>query len=210
MNEGTLAMLIQWCLLCLVWMGSYDRLSRELGLSRRRLLAVITMFLLCSFASWKLSFAPVQISVTGTLLPLVACGWLYGRLSLPKRRFHFLASAAMAWLLFWLRWIFFTDPVLLFGDERVLLPVAAVTMVLIANRKALPQLFSLLFSLVVADVIHGLYFWKWSGTCLLGSGYAQDLLWSALSCWSLLRLIWLAVKRLVGWNSAEPSNSGDT
>lgn len=208
MNEGTLAMLIQWCMLCLVWMGSFDRLLRETGVSRKYLLAVITVFLVCSFASWKLSFAPVHISLAGTLLPLVSCGWLYTFLPPKKRRFLLLASIAMAWLLFWLRWVFFSDPVLLFSDERVLLPAAAVIMVLIVNRSTLQQLFSLLFSLEIAEVIHGFYFWKWSGACVLGGEYAQDLLWSGLSLWSLLRLVWIAVKRMAG-NRTEPSNPED-
>ena len=208
MNEGTLAMLIQWCMLCLVWMGSFDRLLRETGVSRKYLLAVITVFLVCSFASWKLSFAPVHISLAGTLLPLVSCGWLYTFLPPKKRRFHLLASIAMAWLLFWLRWVFFSDPVLLFSDERVLLPAAAVIMVLSVNRSTLQQLFSLLFSLEIAEVIHGFYFWKWSGSCVLGGEYAQDLLWSGLSLWSLLRLVWIAVKRMAG-NRTEPSNPED-
>ncbi|WP_400163806.1 YphA family membrane protein [Brevibacillus sp. TJ4] len=208
MNEGTLAMLIQWCMLCLVWMGSLDRLLREVGLSRRNVLAAMTVTLLCTFASWKLSFAPVQISLSGTLLPLVACGWLYTRVQPQKRRFHLIASIGIAWSLFWLRWVFFSDPVLLVWDERILLPTVAVIMVSLFTRSPLSQLFSLLFSLEIADTTHGFYFWKWSGACILGDEYAQDLLWSSLSGWSLYRLVWTVIKRMAG-NRAEPSNPED-
>lgn len=207
MNEGTLAILIQWSLLCLVWMGSLDLLLRELKVTRKHLLAALTVFLICSFAFWPLSFAPVQVSLAGTLLPLILCGWLYRKMPKDRRRIHLLASMMIAWLLFWLRWMFFTDPVLLFWEEQLILPVIGLVAVAIVNRKGVAQLFSLLFSFILADVIHALYFWRLSGTCLLGDEYAQDLMWSSLSLWCILRVIWLWVCRLIGWNQIEPSNS---
>lgn len=84
MNEGTIALLIQWSLLCLVWMGSFDAQLREMNMERRRVLAVLCAFLICSFVSWKLFFAPIQVSLSGTLLPLLQV-WSSTRAS-PKRR----------------------------------------------------------------------------------------------------------------------------
>jgi hypothetical protein len=207
MNEGTLAILIQWCLLCLVWMGSLDLLLRELKVSRKHVLAVLTVFLLSSFVVWPLSFAPVEISLTGTILPLILCGWLYRRLPHTRRRFHLLATVMIAWLLFWLRWAFFTDPIMLFWDEGVIIPVVALITVMIGNRQGMPQLFSLLFSVVLSDAIHALYFTRLSGTCVLGDGFAQDLIWSSFSLWCVLRVIWLWICRMSGRNNTEPSNS---
>ena len=209
MNEGTVAMLIQWCTLCLVWMGSLDRLARALGMSRRRLLAVIAGFLLSSFANWTLAFAPVTVSVSGTLLPLLACAWLYGHLPYDKRRICLVAAGIVASFLFWLRWLFFNDPVLLVWDERVLLPAAAVILVMMVGRNPLPQLFALLLSQVLSDAIHAFFFWRWAKTCQLGSPYAQDLLWSGLSYWMLVCLVWLTAQKKSGWNNAEPSGTED-
>lgn len=207
MNEGTLALLIQWSLICLVWMGSLDLLLRELKATRKLALAVLAVCLISSFAFWPLSFAPVQVSLSGTLLPLLLCGWLYRKMPKDRRRVHLLASVMIAWLLFWLRWIFFTDPVLLFWEEQWMIPVIGLVAVGIVNRRGVAQLFSLLFAFIAADVIHAFYFWKLSGTCLLGNEFAQDLLWSSLSLWSILRVIWLWVCHLIGWNQTEPSNS---
>lgn len=209
MNEGTLAILIQWCLLCLAWMGSLDRLLRELGVSRKRMLAVITAFLLCSFVSWELFVAPVQVRVSGTILPLLACGWLYGQLPRERRRLHILTATLIALLLFWFRFLFYTDPVLLFGDERVIVPAAAIVSIMMIGRHGAAQLFQLLFSFSMADLFHTFYFWKLSGTCVLGDAYAQDLMWSGVTLWVLVRSIWLTILRALGWIKATrpPSDS---
>lgn len=207
MNEGTVAILIQWCLICLVWMGSFDLLLRELNLSRRRMLAILVAFLVCSFVSWTLAFAPVEISLSGTIMPLLFSGWLYVQIPAQRRRFHLFAAIVMAWILFWLRWIFFSDPILLFWDERIILPTVAIVAAVIINRRGVSQLFCLLLSIVLADAIYGLYFGKMSGTCQLGSEFAQDLIWSSLSFWFCFRVVWLWICRWIGWSHAEPSKS---
>lgn len=207
MNEGTLAILIQWCLLCLVWMGSVDRQLQELGLSRRRLLAVIGTFLICSFVSWKLYFAPIHVSLSGTLLPLIVSGWLYSRLSVHRRRLYLLAGSGTAILLFWLRWLFFTDPVLLFWDERVIVPAVGIVAIITISRHGLTQLFQMFFSLPLADALYSLYFWKLSGVCALGNEYAQDLLWSSASFWCIVAMTLSMIRRLLDTKKPEPSQS---
>jgi hypothetical protein len=207
MNEGTLAILIQWCFLCLVWMGSFDRPLKRWGLTRAGTLAVLAAFLVCTFVSWQLAFLPLQVSLSGTILPLLCGGWLYGRLAEDKRRLHLLAGAAVGMTLFWLRWLFFTDPVLQVWDEAVLLPAAAVLAVFAIARSGLARLYLLAVSLPAADVLYGLYVWRLSGTCMIGGGYAQDLLWSAASLWSLTGSALAAARRLFGYRETESSHS---
>jgi hypothetical protein len=207
MNEGTLAILIQWCFLCLVWMGSFDRPLKRWGVSRAGTLAVLAAFLACSFVSWQITFLPVQVSLSGAILPLLCGGWLYGRLAKEKRRLYLLAGAAAGLALFWLRWLFFTDPVLQVWDEAVLLPTAAVLAVFAIARRGLARLYLLAVSLPGADVLYALYVWKLSGTCEIGGGYAQDLLWSAVSLWSLTGSTLAAVRRLFGYRETETSHS---
>ncbi|MFP3387962.1 hypothetical protein [Brevibacillus sp. SIMBA_040] len=207
MNEGTIAMLFQWSLLCLVWMGSYDSLLRELRIQRRRLLAVLAVFLVCSFVSWKLYFAPVQVSLSGTILPFFASIVLYTRLGKERRRLHLLGAMATAVLLVWLRWLFFTDPILLFWDERMIVPMLAVAATLAMSRQSAAQLFQLLFTLTFADVLHSVYFSKLSGSCVLGSDYAQDLLWTGVFVLSLILMIWSAIRRFSRNKEPESSHS---
>ncbi|KMZ41230.1 MULTISPECIES: hypothetical protein [Bacillales] len=207
MNEGTVAILIQWSLLCLVWMGSLDLQLRNMKMERRRVLAVISAFLICTFVSWKIYFAPIQVSLSGTVLPLIASIVLYTKLMSKIRRLYLLSALATALLLFWLRWLFFTDPILLFWDERIIVPAVGVSTIFLMSRTHLGQLFQLMLSLPLADAIHSLYFWKLSGSCQWGSEYAQDLLWSSLSLWALVSIVWSAIRRILGRTETESSHS---
>ncbi|WJQ84029.1 YphA family membrane protein [Brevibacillus brevis] len=207
MNEGTVAILIQWSLLCLVWMGSFDLQLRTMKMERRRVLAVISAFLICTFVSWEIYFAPIQVSLSGTILPLIASIVLYTKLMSKIRRLYLLSALATALLLFWLRWLFFTDPILLFWDERIIVPAVGVSTILLMSRTHLGQLFQLTLSLPLADAIHSLYFWKLSGSCQWGSEYAQDLLWSSLSLWALVSIVWSAIRRILGRTETESSHS---
>lgn len=207
MNEGTIALLSQWCLLCLVWMGSMDPLLSEMKVSPRRLLAVLCAFLLCSFVSWKVYFAPIEVSLSGAMLPFLASAWLYARLPQVPRRLYVLGACATAVLLFWLRWLFFNDPILLFWDERVILPVTGILSILAMTRHRVAQLFQVMVALPLADVLYSLYFRRLSGTCLLGSEYAQDLLWSTISLWGIVTITRLAALRILKWKKTASPDS---
>ncbi|GED66646.1 hypothetical protein BRE01_03480 [Brevibacillus reuszeri] len=205
MNEGTIAILFQWSLLCLVWMGSYDTLLREVRIQRRNMLAVLAAFLVCSFVSWKLYFAPVHVSLSGTILPLLVSVVLYTRLGKERRRLHLLGAMATAILLVWLRWLFFTDPILLFWDERIIVPVIAVIATFAMCRQSAAQLFQLIFALTATDILHTFYFWKLSGACVLGTDFAQDFLWSGIMLLGVVVLIWSVIRRV--FRNKEPESS---
>ncbi|MED1799977.1 hypothetical protein P4V60_15420 [Brevibacillus porteri] len=207
MNEGTVAILIQWSLLCLVWMGSFDLQLQNMKMERRRVLAVISAFLICTFVNWEIYFAPIQVSLSGTILPLIASIVLYTKLMSKIRRLYLLSALATALLLFWLRWLFFTDPILLFWDERIIVPAVGVSTIFLMSRTNLGQLFQLTLAMPLADVIHSLYFWKLSGSCQWGSEYAQDLLWSGISLWALVSIVWSAIRRILGRTETESSHS---
>ncbi|ATF12994.1 hypothetical protein HPY28_03090 [Brevibacillus sp. HB1.2] len=207
MNEGTVAILIQWSLLCLVWMGSFDLQLQNMKMERRRVLAVISAFLICTFVNWEIYFAPIQVSLSGTILPLIASIVLYTKLMSKIRRLYLLSALATALLLFWLRWLFFTDPILLFWDERIIVPAVGVSTIFLMSRTNLGQLFQLTLAMPLADAIHSLYFWKLSGSCQWGSEYAQDLLWSGISLWALVSIVWSAIRRILGRTETESSHS---
>ncbi|MFD2371792.1 hypothetical protein ACFSO0_17860 [Brevibacillus sp. GCM10020057] len=206
MNDGTIALLIQWSLLCLVWMGSMDAQLQEMGLRRKPVLAFICAFLLSTFVSWKLYFAPVEVSLSGMLLPFIASVCLYARLPVLCR-LYLVGACATAILLFWLRWLFFIDPVLLFWDERVILPTAAILSIFVMSRHGGAQLFQVMVSLPLADLLYSLFMWKLSGTCRLGDDFSQDLLWSTVSLWTVASIVRLAVIRITKGRKTESASS---
>lgn len=207
MNEGTIAVLIQWSMLCFVWMGSFDSQLRDMKMERKRVLAAITVFLVCSFVSWEIYFAPIQVSLSGTILPLIASAVLYIKLMPGIRRLYLLSAMATAILLFWLRWLFFTDPILLIWDERVLVPAVGVITIFLMSRTARGQLFQLMLAMPLADAIHSLFFWKASGSCHLGTEFAQDLMWSGVSLWALVSFTWSLIRKMIGRKESESSHS---
>jgi len=207
MNEGTIAILSQWSLLCLAWMGSMDAQLQELGIAPKRMLAVICSFLLCTFVSWKLYFAPIEVSLSGTVLPLIYSACLYARLHQPRRRLYLVGACATAVLLFWLRWLFFSDPILLFWDERVIVPAVGILSILAISRHGGAQLFQVMFSLPLADALYSLFEWKLSGSCRFGDDFAQDLLWSTISLWSIASVVRFTAMRFVKWRKAASPHS---
>jgi hypothetical protein len=194
MNDGIVAMIIQWCLLCFIWMGSLDLPLRKSGLSRSHGLAVLAGFLLSSFVSWRLFFLPLEISISGAVLPLLSAGWMYARLAIERRRYLLLSACFIAFLLFALRKMIFFDPVLLIADELLLLPALTVATVIALTRSVTLQLFILLVSLPLSDVFYMLSFFQQVGHCRIGSGYAQDLLWSSIALWASVIFVWSGMK----------------
>lgn len=110
-------------------------------------------------------------------------------------------------MVFWLRWLFFSDPILLIWDERVIVPGISVAIALATSRLMAVRLFLLMLALPLADALYALYFWRASGACSLGTDYAQDLLWSGISLLGLISMLWTAIRRLFGRREAEPSHS---
>ncbi|WP_456151385.1 YphA family membrane protein [Brevibacillus ruminantium] len=211
MNEGTLTVLIQWCFLCLIWMGVYDRVLDRWGIRRAEALAVVTVFLICAFVSWKIAFLPsVRVHISGMILPFLCAGWLYAKQRQSRKRFMVILGGCLGVALFWFRWLLFTDPVLAIWDESWMLPVVAFLAVLTISRSGLTQLFLLLYSLTLGEVLYALFEWRFSGSCLIGGEYAQDLLWSTLSLWSLLAGGWLVLRQLlrIGQRDRDPENQG--
>lgn len=208
MNEGTLAVLIQWCFLCLVWMGLYDRELTRWGMSRPSALAVVAAFLVCSFVSWKLSFLPsVQVYISGFLLPFLCAGWLYSRIPGRRKRLYLVIGGCMGTLLFWFRWLLFTDPILAFWDVRWMLPACAFFAALTVSRSALIQLFLLLFALPISDLLYTVYEWRLAGFGQIGNEYAQDLLWSALSLSAVCAAVLTLIRRLFRLKDPEASRT---
>jgi hypothetical protein len=195
MNEGTLTLLFQWCLLCLIWMGSFDRTLLEMGVTRAVALAALALFLVCSFVSWRLHFLPVHVSISGSLLPILCAGWLYERLVRERRRLVLIAGVITGFLLFCLRMLLFHDPVLLVVDETVMIPLSALFAVLALSRDAKQQLFHLFTAFPLSDALFSLRFLAMMEESEFGSAYAQDLLWSAVSLWCVQRAAWTLAKK---------------
>jgi hypothetical protein len=207
MNEGTLSLLIQWCLLCLLWMGSFDRPLLEMGTSRSVALSAMGLVLVCSFVNWSLYFLPVQVSISGWLLPVLYAGWLYGRLAGRRRRLVLIAAVVTGFLLFCLRLLFFYDPVLLVMDETVMIPLTALCALLALSRDATQQLFLLFVAFPLSDTLFSLRFLPEMERCEFGGEYARDLLWSTVSLWCLQRAALELVKKGMAWLQTEKSKT---
>lgn len=195
MNEGTITLLVQWCFLCLIWMGSFDGPLSGLGFTRSNALTLITVFLLCSFVSWRLYFLPIELTISGALLPSLLAGWLYTRLEKGRRRLYLISALLSGTLLCMFRILLFKDPVLLVLDERLLIPIGALVGLFALTRNVKQQLFFLLFVFLLADIMFTCSFLKKADRLVIGGDYAQDLLWSTLSLWSIGVFVWTLVRK---------------
>jgi hypothetical protein len=197
MNEGTLSMIIQWCFLCLIWMGSLDRPLFQAGIKRVSALTVLTLFLVCSFVSWKLYFLPVQVSISGALLPGLVAGWLYTGMSRGRRRLLLLAGLLTAVLLALFRMVLFRDPVLLVLDEPTLVAGVMLAALFTLTREIRQQLFLLFFVLPLADLLQVISFLPQMEFGDIGGEYAQDMLWASIALWGGAQAFLRVVRK--GW-----------
>ncbi|WP_134683281.1 YphA family membrane protein [Brevibacillus migulae] len=190
MNDGVISLITQWCLLCLLWMGLFDRALQRIRVSRAVALAGLMLSLVCAYANWQLYFLPVSINVSGTLLPIMAAAWVWSVLPAEGKHYCVLSVLFSVFLQFAARKLFFWDPVLLIMDEHILLPLVLVCTTFLLVREWQQQLVILLLSLPLAD---GLYVIsneaQWENG-IVGGEYAQDLLWSVLSLWILVAFAW--------------------
>ncbi|MEJ8544890.1 YphA family membrane protein [Brevibacillus borstelensis] len=208
MNDGTLAILTQWCFLCLIWMGVFDGALHRWGIKRAGALAVVTLFLVCTFVNWRLYVFPaISVSISGAILPFLCAGWLYSRQQNGPKRMYVIIGAGVGTVLFWFRWLLFTDPILAIWDVRWMLPVCAVFAALTVSRSGVTQMFLLLLSLSLSDLLYSLYEWKLTGSCLVGNEYAHDLLWSAFSLWGVCAASWALARLLFRFAGRNTSNS---
>ncbi len=195
MNEGTLSLIIQWCLLCLIWMGSLDRPLLKMGVTRAAALSALSLFLVCSFVSWKLYFLPVEVSISGALLPALSAGWLYAGIPRQRRRMLLIAALLTAVLLSIFRLLLFKDPVLLVLDETSLIAGATLAALFTLTRDLRQQLCLLFLILPLTDGLHVLSFLPRLERGYIGSEYAQDMLWSTLMLWGGVLAVWGAAKK---------------
>jgi len=197
MNEGTLSMIIQWCLLLLIWMGSLDFVLVRMGMTRAAALAALALFLVCSFVSWRLYFLPVHISISGALLPALAAGWLYSGLPRMRRRFLLLAGCVTASLLALFRLALSRDPVLLVLDEPILVAGVMLAALFTLTKEFRQQLFLLFLVLPLSDALQVLSVLPQMEQGIVGGEYAQDLLWVNMALWGGMLVLWSAAK--TGW-----------
>jgi hypothetical protein len=195
MNDGIRTLILEWCLLWLLWMGILDRPLRSIDLTRIQALALVSLFLLGSFANWKLSFLPVDVNVSGTILPLLTAAWIWTGLSKNKRGYSMLAAVFTVFALFAVRKLLFWDPVLLLLDETLLLPLFLVGLLFLLSRDWREQLFIVLIGLPLADALYMLSCLPQLEECVIGGGYAQDLLWTTLPLWMTAAAVWNVLYR---------------
>lgn len=200
MNDGILAMIVQWTLLICMWMGLFDQQLKRLGLSRASALAVMTAALVCSFANWQLYFLPVSLNVSGTILPFMLAGWMWMNLPAKGKEYTLAASVLIACVLLLFRKLVFWDPVLLILDEDILVPFISLLLVCLISRKMEQQWFLLIVSIPLSDlfyVISNLQALSRYAQAIAGSPEAQDYLWMSISLWVLTLVVYRVLNRLV-------------
>ncbi|MGD8189180.1 YphA family membrane protein [Brevibacillus ginsengisoli] len=194
MNDGILAMIVQWTLLVCIWMGSFDRQLNRLGLARASALAVLTVVLVCSYASWQLYFLPVYVNVSGGILPFLLSGWIWMKLPAKGKEYTLASSVLLACVILFIRKLIFWDPVLLILDEELLIPIACLFLVFLLSRRLEQQWFLLIVSVPLADVFYvfsNLQALSRYSQAVIGSPEAQDRLWISISLW-IITMITLA------------------
>ncbi|MDN9008856.1 YphA family membrane protein [Brevibacillus laterosporus] len=184
MNDGTIAMIVEWTLLCMVWMGLTDRFLHQMGWKRSTALLILTVFLATSYSEWRLFLLPVEVNVSGMLLPLLLGGTLWYHLKKKRRKYMITSAILLAFALFLLRKLFFWDPVLLFIDEVMILPVLCVILCFIVTRYAIYHWFLLCVAFPLSDALYQASFLSLTERCIIGGEYQQDLFWTAFALWS--------------------------
>lgn len=190
MNDGTVALLIQWCFLCLVWMGNLDQSLHALGFSRRSGIALLCAYLVCSFAEWKLYVLPVYVYVGGVILPVLTAGWLWLRLT-QRQKLYAMSGAVLYTVLFYLvQKLVMADPVLLIWDRHVMLPLLYVLCIQFSSRDRVVQWFILLLSVPLSDVFLSLQEMTYRYQATLGGAEEQDMFWTTTAIWATLNGLW--------------------
>jgi len=190
MNDGVLAMIIQWCLLCLCWMGCFDRPLTSIRINRTKALAAMMLVLVCAFSNWQLHFFPLRVNVAGVLLPLLFAACLWSVLPREKRQFALICALFSLFCLYMARVFLLWDPILMVWDEKLLLPAFAVLLFFMLSREWRMQLFWILVVFPLADMLFVATFLPKSTVPAAGGEYAQDLLWVALATWCPAALLW--------------------
>ncbi len=183
MNDGILALIVQWCLLCLVWMGVFDTVLHRIHQPRSKVLAVIACYLLCSFSNWRLYALPLEISLSGSLLPLLTAGWMWSRLVTAKRHHVMALAITLTCLLVFAKKMLFLNPVLLWFEEASLFPVLVVLLLLVFTWNPGQQVFLLFFSLPVADLLYVVGNLGKIPVGVVGDRSIQDALWLSFALW---------------------------
>lgn len=200
MNDGIIAMIVQWILLICLWMGLFDRQMNRLGLSNSTALAGLTAFLVCSFTDWKFYFLPVYVNVSGGILPFLLSGWFWMKLPAKGKEYTLAASVLMACVLLLMRKLLFWDPVLLIVNEEVLIPVIVLVLVFLITRRMEQQWFVLIVSLPLSDlfyVISNLQALSRYSSAVIGSPEAQDRMWISIACWVFVLMVLAMCKQLI-------------
>lgn len=192
MKEGIVALILQWSLFCLVWMGALDRVLAQVTLSRRMTLAGLAVFLVFTFADWRLPLMPLAFTLSGAVMPLVLAGVIWPRGGHSSHTYVLAAAGLAMAIVFFLRKLLFWDPVLMIVDERLLVPLLLVTTVLLLTRRLHEQLLILLLALPLADALYILSFSSYGAALVIGGAAAQDLLWAAVALWGCANAAWLA------------------
>ncbi|WP_232696301.1 YphA family membrane protein [Brevibacillus daliensis] len=188
MNDGIVALLLQWLFLCIVWMGLADRLLAKMKVKRSTVLVIVTCFLLTGFAEWKLYFYPAIVNVSGFLLPLAVAAliWSGNSSSLQERSRLFLGALILIFSLVFLRKIIFWNPVLLLLDEKILIPLITISLCFFLARHLLHHVFYLTAVLPISDAIYQLSFVSLTNQASMGGAYLQDLLWVCIAAVAVL------------------------
>ncbi|MBG9797450.1 hypothetical protein O0555_02405 [Brevibacillus laterosporus] len=217
MNDGTMAMIVEWTLLCVVWMGLTDRFLHHMGWKRSTALMVLTAFLITSYSEWRLFILPVEVNVSGMLLPLLIGGGLWYHLKKKRRKYMMTSAILMAFALILLRKLFFWDPVLLFIDEVMILPVLCVILCFIVTRHATYHWFLLCVAFPISDAFYQASFLSLTERCVIGGEYQQDLFWASFTllsgCYLVIQLLQKAgmllrtrIAPLIRFKSKSPTN----
>ena len=196
MKEGIVALLLQWSSLCLVWMGALDKMLAQVKLSRRKALAALTAFLVCSVADWRVAFLPVELHWGGAVLPLLFAGVVWLAIRRGSRLYVLAAAGFSLAILFFVRKLLFWDPVLMVVDERLLVPALLVLLVLLLTRSLPEQLLVMLVAFPLSDALYTLSFSGYGAELVIGAPAAQDLLWVSLALWGCANAGWLASRGL--------------
>ncbi|WP_019122476.1 YphA family membrane protein [Brevibacillus massiliensis] len=197
MNDGVLSIVLQWSLICVVWMGSLDRQLHRLHLSRRSALFILTVTLICAFTSWRLYFFPVDVNVGGAIIPLLLSCWSWLHLPKQGKTFLILAAFLFACALYFARLFAFRDPVLLVWDEKLLLPVLLITVLVFLTRNWQVQWFIILVALPLADAFYTLNFLDKGAESQIGGAKTQDLLWCTICLWTALMSLYSTLQKSV-------------
>jgi hypothetical protein len=194
-NAGVFGLVCVWFMFLFIWLGWFDRLLQNYGLSKSKVMFVFHLYFFGT--GFSFSFAGAEFGVVTSFFSLGIGGYFWLKEG-ENFRLHLLtASLLISASLFLTQIMIRLDPILMVMKEPYLLCLMVVSLAVLTAKTWIHQLILQSLGLWLNDVLFQFYLWDKTSQLYIGSPDFRDLWW--LSFYSLVVL--KGVFSLVKWPS---------